>query len=46
MWGKKVIWHVIQRFLGSLPRWHTHLACHISESGKNLGGLLFVMAIL
>ena len=29
---------------GSLPRWHAHLACHLSKNGKNIGGLLFVMA--
>ena len=29
---------------GSLPRWHAHLACHLSKNDKNVGGLLFMMA--
>jgi hypothetical protein len=44
--GKLVISHVLQWFLGSLPRWHAHLVCHVSESGKNVGGSLFTMTVV
>ena len=42
--GSVVISRAKLGFLGSLPRWRAHLACHLNKNGKNIGGLLFVMA--
>ena len=36
--GKLVSSHLLQGFQGSLPHWHTHKACYVSESGKYVVG--------
>jgi len=43
--GKLVSSHLLQGFQGSLPHWHTHKACYVSESGKYVVGLLFCVEI-
>ena len=35
-----VISHAKLGLSGSLPRWHTHLTCHLNKNNKNIGGLL------